>query len=232
MQITLRIARFQWRVLRGNAKALLTHALSLTILVAMTLVQLKGTGSEEAAGMAAGILLLTACAAPMALGVHVLVSERARGTMEALVLLPISKLALVAGKGLMIQAIALAEIAGVAVVLAAAARAEGNAGLAAAMASPVLWVVLCALAPLLSLLLTLTAIVVSGRAEDAQTASNQSFIVALPVIVFLGTLWFGALTLRPSLIAVALMVTLVLCAVALRASVAWLSDETLAARRA
>jgi ABC-type Na+ efflux pump permease subunit len=227
----MRIAAFHWRVLRRNAKLLVTHLLSLSILVLIAIMHVKGLGADEAVGVVTGVLLLAACAAPMGMGVHVLVSERVRGTMEAMLLLPVSKIALLSGKSLVVYAIALIEIAGVALVLGLAARAEGNEGLAAALASPLVWVVLLAMAPLLSALLTLMAVIISGRAEDAQTASNQSVVVALPIMILLGSLWFGALALRPTLVAVVLLVTVLLCGVALRSAAAWLDDETLASRR-
>lgn len=231
MRAMLRISALEWRLIRRNYKVLGTHLAGALVLLLLLRPQLMTRPPGEIPGMICVILVLAAAGPPLSIGVHTLVTEKDRGTMEALALLPINRMQLVAGKAIVTLAFSVAEVTVIAVILRVAAMSRSVPQLGVALDSPLVWLVLCLLCPALSLLLTLIAVTVSGRSQDAHTASNVTMVIAAPVVFTLIGLWFGLLVARPRMVGLLIVVFAASCAVMLRASAAWLTDETLIARR-
>lgn len=225
----LRVARLQWQGIRRNRVLLVTHAMALFTLLVLTLNRIILTGSEGAGGLAGGLLLIAVCGTPVSVGAHVLVHERSRGTLEALLLLPISKVDLLTGKALAIYGIALVETAVVGVALLLALWLLP--GLSAALWSWPVAAGLVLLILLLGCLLTAVVMVASGRTTDPQTASSMALLVSGPMMAAVIGLWFGLLLLRPALLVLLVLGTTLLLFVTLRAALALLTDEALVARR-
>jgi len=225
----LRVARLQWQSIRRNRALLLTHALTLFTLLTLTLNRIVQAEGEGAGGLAGGLLLLAVCGTPVSVGAHVLVHERGRGTLEALLLLPISKASLLTGKALAIYGLALIETAVVAVALLLTLSVLP--GQSAALWSWPVAIGLLLLVPLLGCLLTVIVMVASGRTSDPQTASSMALLASGPVMAAIIGLWVGLLQLRPALLVLLVMGTALLLTVALRVALAALTDEALVARR-
>jgi ABC-type Na+ efflux pump permease subunit len=229
MNGVLQIAALELRVLRRNYKVLCTHLVGLGIILLLLVPQVRTRPAADLPGMLAVILLMAAGGAPLSVGVHALIAEKDRGTLEAMLLLPIRKISLILGKALVTLAMSMVEMLIVAGALAVAARSVP--ALLSAMASPLVLMVMLAIAPLLALLLTIVAITVSGTSADAQTASNVTVVVGAPIFVIAIGLWFGFVSLHPRLLGMLVVVLAASCAVALRVSAAWLTDERLVERR-
>lgn len=225
----LRVARLQWQSLRRNRALLLIHFLTLSTLLMLTLNRILQTEGEGAGGLAGGLLLLAVCGTPVSVGAHVLVHERGRGTLEALLLLPISKAHLLTGKALAICGLALIETAVVA--LALLLTLSLLPGQSAALWSWPVGLALLLLVPLLGCLLTVIVMVASGRTSDPQTASSMALLTSGPLMAAVIGLWVGLFQLRPALLVLLVIGAALLLTVALRMALAMLTDEALVARR-
>jgi ABC-type Na+ efflux pump permease subunit len=230
MRDILRIARLQAAILRRSPSVLGTHLLALLTLLCLSAVRIA-EDEADANALVIVLLLMAAAGAPMSVAAHALVAERFRGTLEALLLLPVRRSVLLAGKGVVVLAIAGAEIVCVMAFFAALGALAPTPQLLSALTSPEVLLVCFVGAPQLALLLTLIVITISGRARDAQSAANLAILLSVPVVaVFLG-LWFGALAVGPQLIVVAIAGSTLLCAIAARTAAAWLTDDRLLSRR-
>jgi len=191
MSNVLRIVRHEVRLLSRNMRAMLGHVVAVAMLGLLLLLAIRSGNDQALTGLFATLILAAALAPAFNIAVHALVGEKERGTMESLLLLPVSPLELVTAKlGL---ATGLAAI-GVAVVLGAAPTAVVLWGRPAQIGmlfnSLTLWVAIV-LAPLTSAMCCLVVIVISGRATNTQAATNLSMVVTLPLALLLLGWMFG-----------------------------------------
>jgi ABC-type Na+ efflux pump permease subunit len=230
MRDILRIARLQATILRRNPSVLATHLLGLLTLLCLSAVRIADHEADTRALLTL-LLLMAAAGAPMSVAAHALVAERFRGTLEALLLLPVRRSVLLAGKGMVVLAIAGAEIVCVPVFFGTLGYLAPSPALLSALTSAEILLVLFVGAPQLALLLTLIVITISGRARDAQSAANMALLLSVPVVAIFVGLWFGTLLVGPQMIVVAVAAATLLCAIAARTAAAWLTDDRLLSRR-
>lgn len=225
-----RIVRWQLVVLRRSPSRLASHLLGLVCLMGLSFARID-EAEQLAPALTLTLLFVAASGAPLTIGAHALVAERFGGTLEPLLLLPVSRSALIAGKMLGILAVALVELVAVWALSLAVAVLQGPAALRMALLSPELLLVLTVAAPELALLLTILVIVVSGRARDPQNAASLSLVAAAPLAGGVLLLWFAGYALGWTVLVAASAILAVVCAVAFRMSVVLLTDDALVSKR-
>ena len=230
MRQIFRIARLDASLLRRNVSVMATHLVALSTILMMSATRIREE-PHEAAALITLLLLGAAAGAPLSVGVHTLIGERFRGTLEPLLLLPIRRSTLLAGKSALVLLIAVVEIGVVALFFLVLGHVTSNAAVLAALTSRQTQLVMLIGAPQLALMLTLVVITISGRARDAQAASNLAILTGAPVAAVVLGLWFGALAMGPRLAVIGIAAGTFLCAVAARTAVACLTDDRLLARR-
>ena len=226
MRQVLTMAVHELRLLRRSPKILVSHLIA--ILTVSFLFSVNAADEPQAlAGQLAALLLAVWGGAPLTFGVHMLVSEKERRTLESLLLTPVRKVELLTSKTLVLILIAAADFVLVTLIVSSGRQPVVDV----VLGSPVLMAVALIVGPLFACICGLVAVVVSGRSADAQTAASVAPIVVAPVLLLVAALWAGVAAIDARLTAATTVIFVIGIAILIRAGTAALDDDVLVARR-
>jgi len=226
-----KLASHELRLLRRNPRVVFSNVVGLAVIVLLFLSQVPRANESEIAALLIVVLLAASGGAPLSLGVHAFVAEKERRTLESLLLVPVPRMALVAGKLLPCLMVSAAEVSTVLLAAWLTAATGRVPALTRTLATPEVAFVVAVVCPLFSLLYTQCAVIISGRSPDAQTASNMTALVALPVLLILGGAWLGFVTVESGALVFLTLLLVVINLVLMRTAVALLPNEILIGRR-
>lgn len=223
----LHILKHETLLLSRNTRVIASNLVALGLTAGILVVGIKSGSDVALTGVFATLIMVGALAPSFNIAVHALVGEKERGTMEPLLLLPVSPREILAGK----LALALSAGAlGIGIVLAAgplAVAVWGDPGQYAHLINVVIILVATVVAPLTSAMCCLLVIVISGRSTNTQTATNVSMVVTLPLIFLLLGWMFGSIRVGVPHLALLTVVLLLLIGILFRLSPAALAPAVL-----
>lgn len=181
----IRLVRHEARLLARNKKILSSNVVSALMIGGLMVLSIKAGNDAMLTGFFATVIMAAALAPSFNIAVHSLVGEKERGTMEVLLLLPVSRGEIVAAKLALALGLALLGIVVVMISGPAAIAVWGHAGQHRLLFNPLTVWVAIVLAPLTSAMCCLLVIVISGWATNTQAATNMSMVVTLPLALLL-----------------------------------------------
>jgi ABC-type Na+ efflux pump permease subunit len=226
------VVRHEFRMLARNKKVVLGQVIAVVILWSLLANNIRQGAHEQLTGYFFLLLFVAAVGVPASVGVHAFVGEKERGTMEALLLLPISMRALIGGKWLATLAVALIELGVVYLGGVAAAKLYARPDQYHFVVNTATQFVAAVIAPLSAALFALVAIIVSGKSSNTQSALSVTAFVAAPILLVLLGVLLGLLAVTRWSVLAASGALLVADLIAYRVALSALTPETLIRRRA
>ncbi|MEP6619145.1 MAG: hypothetical protein ABJE47_07520 [bacterium] len=196
------LVRHDLHTLLRNRKLLASNSAGVGLIILLLMVNVRHQSGSILTGMFVFAILVGAVVTPLTVAVHSLVGERERRTLEPLMLLPLNVEILLCGKLLTTLLFSMLTVAIVWLVIGAGAIARG------ATVTPYVFTREAAyttfiLAPITTILFGTVALMVSGRARDAQTALATCQLLVAPVLLVMLAMWMGFIALSPHFLLVA-----------------------------
>lgn len=225
------MVRHELLVLIRNRTVLFSNIFGLGLIFTLLLGGIVKRGGPELTALFLILIFAVAAGTPLSLAVHAFVGEKERHTLEPLLLTPVRMRSMVVGKLAVPCLVSLVELAlvwfgGVVGVLTLGTPEQYGfvVNATTAYAAGVL-------APLFTVLFSLVAIIISGRATDTQAATNLNLVVASPIALLLFAVWFGLIGIDRRALTFGTFVLLVASLFVFRVALAALHSEVLLRRR-
>jgi ABC-type Na+ efflux pump permease subunit len=226
-----RIVRHDFSLIGRNKQMLASTGFGLGLILMLVLVNLRERPLEEILGLFFFLFVGAAVAMPITLAVNGVVGEKERGTMEALLLLPLSRSELVLAKMAVTLVAALAGLLIVYGVSLACTAWMAPPGSVQVLLDPRILFTALVLAPMTVVPFSLGALALSARAPDAQTASANALLLMVPLWVVLFGVWMGVIGVTGRFLIASSAVLAGLAWGAFRLAIVAFSPEVLIRRR-
>lgn len=226
-----RIVRHDSRLIGRNKQMLGSTAFGLGMILMLVVVNLRERPLAEILGLFFFLFVGAAVAMPITLAVNGIVGEKERGTMEALLLLPLSRGELVLAKMAVTLVAALAGLMILYAVSLACTVWLAPPGSIQVLLDPRMLFTALVLAPMTVVPFSLGAMALAARAPDAQTASANALFLVVPLWVLLFGVWMGVIGVTGRFLVASAAFLVVLAWGAFRLAVVAFSPEVLIRRR-
>jgi ABC-type Na+ efflux pump permease subunit len=224
------IARHDFKLFLTNKRLLSSTGVGYVLITLTMLANIKHESGPAVTGRFIAALLALSVLVPITTAVHSIVGEKERGTIEPLLLLPVSTEAIILGKGLLawILSVSVYVLAWLLAITVVASMAPRNFPY---ILNPITLFVTFVVGPITTVLFTLFGISVSARAPDTQTALGMAQLIVAPAGFFLIAIWLGAVSVTGQFLPFLILVVAAVGVVSVRGAIRSIDPERLVRKR-